>query len=376
MYPTNVQLNSSANLTRNLLDIYLNAIGSTWLIDDLFLFVLTSFAFAGVLSNALSFYIFARHKEFRTISLFTYYRCYTLNSCMNLFILLFSFCSFSPRFVPSGLSRVGHIYRCLIFNYMCTSLLFHRHIVSIFIMLDRLSLFAASRKLSSFVSYRPQMLCTVAFVACCLINAPLFFQFDVFNANYSITYILSEIRANQTQMIVYCRKNTFFDSQKGQAILIGLFLLRDLFTFVTELLISAISLVYFKAYFRRQVSHSRFRLKNNKVITSEQSRSNAQLTNSRSYTEKKFSQRLTKMTFLFGIVSIFCHLIVFAASIFTTIYTEPATTLKLILASMLIVSLRGATNFFFFYFFNSHFKNKISEIFAFKSIFKCKYLFS
>ncbi len=65
------KINISTNITYDPYQLFLDLVGSTWILDSLYLFVLTPLGLISFLSNFISFMIFFK-KEFNKIILFSY----------------------------------------------------------------------------------------------------------------------------------------------------------------------------------------------------------------------------------------------------------------------------------------------------------------
>ena len=65
------KINISTNITYDPYQLFLDLVGSTWILDSLFLFVLTPLGLISFLSNFISFMVFFQ-KEFNKIIIFSY----------------------------------------------------------------------------------------------------------------------------------------------------------------------------------------------------------------------------------------------------------------------------------------------------------------
>jgi hypothetical protein len=120
-------------------DLFFESIGSSWLSDGLF-FLIIPISVIGLTLNLVSLVILHRVKL--NAQLYTYLKVYTANSCVLCLMAVFLFIPFTPRYLSSlSLSYFARLYRCVILNYVATSLYFFGNILDIVINLDRLSLF-------------------------------------------------------------------------------------------------------------------------------------------------------------------------------------------------------------------------------------------
>jgi hypothetical protein len=80
MNATNISYMLSLNLTFDSYQLFLDLVGSTWILDSLYLFLLTPLSIVSFLSNLISFLIFFK-KEFNKVVLFSYLRgnCILIN---------------------------------------------------------------------------------------------------------------------------------------------------------------------------------------------------------------------------------------------------------------------------------------------------------
>ena len=319
---------------------YFRSIGSTWVMDGLYLFVLTPVAFLACISNVCSFYIFLTKKEFQTLKLFIYYRFYSL-SCLVLSVTtLFSFFAYSPRYMGIRLANQFHLYRCIFMNYVGTSLILNIYLLELLMLLNRLSFFIRNERLSRYLNYKTNRVSGWILLLCFALMVPVCFQYNVVSKMYDLSNILNYGGVNST--FTYCEKNMiFYKYYGGEYILMSLSFVRDVLTLLVEIVVCVISISQFKQYTRRQM----YVHKRSSIISKIQP-----------------GLRLTTMTFVFIISSIACHLISFSAIYLTSMLSIPNLSLPIVFISYFLTSARNACNMFLFYAFNKHFRINVNKM--------------
>lgn len=255
------------------------------------------------------------------------------------------FCSFSPRYFEFSLSYMARIFRCKIINYVSPSIIFHRYILDILIIIERITYFNSSFKFKNIFRYNPIFIMNSSLIFIFAISLPTYFQFRIRNdSEFNLTLYEN---SDKLKNFEYCDKEKFSETLLAKALYLALFLFRDLFTLLAELIISYKSFQLYKAYLENKSNI----LRRNTAVLNSTDVSNRQNTT--------ININLTKMTLIFSLVSTVCHTIVFASSSVLLFYRNQS---YLLLGTVFIVLLKNSSNILLFYFFNKNFKKSIHVV--------------
>ena len=157
----------------NLSQVFYADIGSTWILDSINIYLVSSIGFIGCVLNLLCFVIFSKIQSSH-VNLYFYFKAKSVISSMQCLIIMFKFISFSPRYMHMiAVSTFASIYRCTITSYIYTSLVFIINVFDIFILLEKLSDFDHFFK--RFTQFRPLIVVLISICLCLLINSPFLF---------------------------------------------------------------------------------------------------------------------------------------------------------------------------------------------------------
>ena len=146
-------MNNSYNITQHMTAInfdklkenYYEIIGSTWLVDSVYVFLVTPMATISFCLNLLSFVAFIKIKNQQSSSNLTnYFKIYTLSSLIASFVSgLYLFTA--PHYFSFVNSYWIGIYCCKISQY-CLTLYFFCNVLDCFILFERLTNFVDQLK--------------------------------------------------------------------------------------------------------------------------------------------------------------------------------------------------------------------------------------
>ena len=223
-------------------EIFLKKIGSTWLYDSFYLFLIVPMGMFGALLNILSFFIFLK-KDLRGINFYKYFQLYALTSAVLSLILSMSFMQ-SPRFFfEISISQSARIFKCLIEgSYVLPLFLFFSNALNILLNIERASKF--SDKLKSFKKISPYLACLCLFIVCALINLPMFFLIDTASDEYINEALSSLEKAIQFKGI--CIRNENSLSLFGTIATLFSFVVKDLITFILDIASNIGAIICFK----------------------------------------------------------------------------------------------------------------------------------
>ena len=338
-------------------------IGSTWILDSIYMFIISPLGLIGFALNLICFIVLIQIKVKET-KLYELLRVYSLNSSIICLICGFMFISYSPRYFKHFADYFAGFYRCRVFIYGVMSLYFFGNCMDILICLDRLSIFVNSiKKLKTFIKWYNLFL--FFFIICLLINGPILFSFDIMNKN-------EFYNSNETS---YCLANSFLKTKSGFAINMVIIIIRDILTLICEIIASLFTLKYFKSYSSNKISvlhnlpahdsslsdgieHNNKIDHKNEVVNVNNNRNSL---NSKSIQKGK---NIMKMTVILSLTSIISHSIVAIVFVLFVNIVKNNTILvfSMICLGSFSLCLKHFLNIFIFYSFNFKFQDKFKKI--------------
>ena len=314
--------------------------GSTWILDSIYLIVIIPLGVIGLISNIFNFYVIFRINV--NISTYKYLKVYCLNSSLIGFISIFTFYgNFTIRFTGIKTDLFARIYRCFIVNYVATSLYFYGNMLDIVIVIDRLSIFVNFFKKLSKIN--PLNISMFLAIICFTINLPTFFRFRL-KSDEEILYDFTESSINSSYLAFgICGSWYLHDN----IIIVGLNIIgRDLLTLCLEIIFSIMSIFYFNKFKEKKKS-----IKINYV--------NA---NDKKTTEKAEDNRLSVMTRFLLIISLITHIAACIAFFFFFTSERLILHFFIMIANFSVVA-KHSVNFFIFYYFNKKFRTIFFSLF-------------
>ncbi len=223
-------------------DIFLDKIGSTWLYDSLYLFLIVPMGILGALLNIISFFIFLK-KDLRDVNFYKYFQVYALTGTVLSLILCCTF-MISPRFLfEISISQSARIFKCLIeASYVLPLFLFFSNALNILLNIERASNF--SDKLKSFKKISPYLACLCLFILCSLINLPMFFLIDTASDEYINEALIIHEKAIQFKGL--CIRNANSLSLFGTIATWFSFVVKELVTFILDIASNVVAIICFK----------------------------------------------------------------------------------------------------------------------------------
>jgi hypothetical protein len=251
------------NTTYFPLSFWLDAFGSTYFIDSMYLFVTSPLSFLGLVSNLIAFRILCGD-QFKTVRLYSYQKVYLVNSATFCLVSMFSFL-LTRRFIYfytyAANIYIAHVYLSILnFSY------FYAGCLDILIIIDRIILL---RNKAFFVNnFSPYLLCFVMLIAAIVIEMPYFFKFYA----ASLTVSLS---ANQAWTVQYVDSSEFSKSTLGLAFSYMQYALRDFLVFAIALVLNVYSIYILKIHLAKK-SNLLKQTKSNMELTRTKKESNNQ----------------------------------------------------------------------------------------------------
>ena len=345
-------------------------IGSTWVFDSFYLFLISPFGFVNVLLNILTFYILCKIKpNQKNKYLFFYLKIYVFNIALTSIFGILMFYTYSPRYFSFSLDYFARILRCYIYTSLLTSMYFFSNILDIFITFERLSLLILSRKNPIF-KISPYITILIGLLFCILINSPSFLW----------NYILSDdefySKAKDTTNLdsfSYCGRTDFIQSSLGGLLSTLMIFIRDILTLIIEIIINIVSIVYYKNFlkkkFRLNLMEMGLIIFNQTELSHSQNQNNTNTNNSNTISNNVNRITLSDMNlFLMIIIISFLSLLSHLATGFTTIVfiyykKNYVFAYSVMLTNAVINTIKNSSNFFILFLFNKRFRSFYKQMF-------------
>jgi hypothetical protein len=374
---------SRKNSSINVNEIFLLRIGSTWLLDTCYLYLLIPLCSIGIISNVICLIVF-QSKLMKNINLYKYLRIFTINSLIICIMGLLTFLPRTPRYFPSlSFSFAAKLYRCKLFSFFGYTFVFNGNLLNIFIMLERMSLYKNYKLLKDLSIFK---LCIFLFIFCGILNIPIYFSLKMKSDQEFIDAFNNYDKAIS---FTYCKTPKFFQEITGKIFLGLVAFIRDFVSLILEILVGIVSVYYFRKYqsnrevnfFLNEINlNSCANLATNMIQTSKQNNNtNSSLLNASQRESipsnlyqpinrkmEKLNNNLTNMTFILSFFTMLCNLITFFYVILNITIIEHIGIYEyhIMLLNYLLLAIRHASNLIFFYFYNIKFR------FTFKKLFK------
>lgn len=330
------------NDTLDLNEMFLIKIGSTWVLDTLYLYVLTTFSMIGIVLNIINLIVLC-NKNIGQIRLYDYLKFYSLNSLIITIITSLGFYSHVPRYFEESLSQFSRISRCYGAHFGLT-FFFYGNVLNILIIFERMSLYHINMKI--FSTLNPYKVCVFSFFVCCLINWPTLLQYSIKSNDE-----FYQARTNYSILVnfTYCERTDFILSTVGKVIFCLIYFVRDILTLIIEILAYSVSLVTFKRYLRSKTH----------VLVLALTISNP--SSSRIKRLERTNKNLTDMSISSALLSIICNCLTIFYMVVYYLFDNTLIFHYYGFFSTLIISIRYSLTFFFNYYYNLNFRNIISR---------------
>lgn len=335
----------SQNNTELIKEIFLKVIGSSWLYDSMYLFIITPMGIVGTILNLISLKIFTR-KEFHKMAIFKYFQIYVLNSLILSATLSCAF-FMSPRHLFAiSTSYSARIYKCLLLpSYVLALFLFFGNSMGVLVNLERISNFSPAFK--KFKTMSPYLSCLILLIICVIINLPTYFLITP-NTDEQVSDALLSYE-NVIKFKGVCLRNPISLTLWGKVISIFGYSVKGVLVLVLDIISNSVSIYYLRDYFvkKRNLASNSTSLNQNKkqVDRAETSKLNH-----------------TYMTIYLTLFAIVMHLIIFAADLVIFFFSSNTAVLfAFTFLTFFIVAFKQIINFVFFYLFNRKFRDCVER---------------
>ena len=222
------------------LDELYKLFGSTWYTDSLNVYCLIPVCVIGVILNLVVFKII-RKEKFRKILIFSFIRVNIINSIFLSLILSTSYLA-SYRVFDYTNTYESFFFTAHFYPYILSLFYIHSNLMDIFTIIERITNFNKNIYQKKFVQYRNLRL--VSLIAVIVINIPNMF------ICYS-TYSDFKINAGTIFRIYYWQSTDFHSSLAGKFIIFSMYILRDIVTLLTKIVLNIVSIRMIRKYFNK-----------------------------------------------------------------------------------------------------------------------------
>jgi hypothetical protein len=321
------------------LEILLYKLGSTWILDSIYLFLIVPLSIIGFLLNIISFILINKIVKNKSNQiLFEYMRICSLNGVLACFIGFFGFL-YAPRYNGIKLDLFSRFFRCIIVNFVLPTIYFFENILNIIILHDRLSIFI--KRIVLFKKRSPWIESVIVLIFCTIINSPILFRLNLYSNEE-----LFESNILYDKNLSLCKLSLI---PRNSPIIPAMVIIRDIGSLIIELILSIFSLIYFKKFINTK-----------KKIKSQVQPSMVFVNDNENEQENKTNHNLTLFTLILSAMSIICHFAVFMATVLST-FSSKYKTYRWIMIANLFVLIKYTSNFFILYFFNKTFKSYLFQ---------------
>ncbi len=367
---------SSTNETALIWETLMIQFGSTWLLDNLYLYFITSIGFVGFFLNALSLVTLIGIRKRQAV--YIYFQMLTLNGVLLCGLLMLNFYTRTPRIFDFALTYGAGVYRCK-FSYSGYTIGLFGRLINTCILLERISVFKP--KLAIFVR-KPFLILFICFSISIVTSFPTFFLYEVRLASEFKEALTSLQKARN---FPYCRRAEFSATVLGRIVLLAITVFRDLIWLIVEVLATVFSVILLNKFIKKKQEilgssanitnivkpstsdNSSNRIEKNSTTFSmskikENDRQKVIIVN-RTKSYSRTNKNISKMSLCFSFISIIANLTSLASSIVFILISNGMLFHQLTFVNVLAGILKNISNFFLFYFFNKNFRSFISKIF-------------
>jgi hypothetical protein len=327
------QINQSANLRQLLLA---NLVGTS----GFGVYSVMPMSILGSIFNLISLVIFLK-KDFRTISLFKYMQIYTWASLTVTVAFPIGFLFFDlTHFYNIAISYMGRFYRCYFITSFETLFFFFTNALEIFFNVERAVTFSNNHQ-----SYKKQSaytICFITFIVCLIVNVP---------SNLNIEIVAEDLIF---VLLKLCKTTSFGQSSHGKILLFISYFIQGPLILILAIASAITSFVCFQMFLKKKSELNGTMTRVNTDNIENDSR--------KQRTQDKKEKNLLRMTLYLTLFSVIVHTVQFTTQVVTFIFTLNASlsTIFATVYGILIIS-KLSTNIFFFYKFNSSFRNALKK---------------
>ena len=334
------ELNETLNL-----EYYISVYGSTYLVDILYMYVLTPIAVIAFFLNILAYIIFSKI-QFTNAVIFNYLRLYVFNNSLLSLLLITTFVNCTYRIFDFTNTYEAIFYGTYFMSPLISILYFTASLLEICIVIERSCNF--SQGLFNFSLIKNIKLTTlIIYVVSTIINIPVFFSNFPNFIDISLT--------NSTFRLYYWGVTEFSLSLFGTIITYSIYSIRDIAVLIIKIILNIISVYLVKRYLHR--------IKTDIPMT--ENNPENQISKSQKEYISVTDRNLTYMAILMCIMSAFENFFFAGSYIYYTISINEIST-TIIFFSYFILALKNCLNFLAFFLFNKSFNTELKKSLCFK----------
>jgi hypothetical protein len=217
------------------LDYWLNAFGSNYFIDSIYLFLLPPLSLFGLILNVIAFKVLST-SQFQQIRLYDYQKVYLINSSCVCLASIFTF--LLTRLFINFYSYEANIYIAHVYLTVINVGYFYSGSMDVFIVLDRISILK-NKQIRIINKYSPYSICFALLILVLIVEIPYYFKFYA----ASITVSLSP---TENITLQYVGSSEFSRSPLGLTLSNAQYIIRDFLTISVSSLLNAYSIYLLK----------------------------------------------------------------------------------------------------------------------------------
>ena len=317
----------------------LEMFGMSWMVNCLFLLLVSPFNLVGIVLNIISFLILC-NKKFKKNELYSYLRVNVLNSLLINILELFISLPHTYMLSDFANSPLNSFYFCYIYSPLCNFAVLYGSLMDIRISIERIAQFTP--KIEILHKKQPFFVSMLLFVISMLISIQFIFQFEPL-------VMTVKIDPNTEYVINIWKFSDFGKSRIGSIITYLTYAFRDVFILAIEIGMNILMAILFKNYLSKK--------------STLQNPTNSNIINNRSISRS--NRNATVMVILMSSLSVLQHIFFLIMTTYFVFYIDE-TGFFIGIDHNFVLSLKHFSNFVFLIIFNKEFRCVIKKYFYFR----------
>ena len=332
---------------------WLELFGMAFTTDYLILYLIGSISILGGFLNLLSFYILTK-RPFNNTQLFQYLKVYVINSSILCFMSSTNFVMTTYYVFDFTNTYSARAYGTFFFIVVVTTAHFYGGVLDIYISLERMFYFIPSLN-NWIIKFKYKKVCLILFVAVLVLNFPFFFI-------NSPAFIDVQLNETETFRIWYFGLSSFGMSKAGQITSFVTYSIRDVLTLLVEVVLNMLSVILLKRYIRKKKAVLNAAPNKTESTSNTQTEALPAAAVNRGEVLARLNTNLTIMVFIMCLFSTLAHVFLITCTT-NFLFSQDMLACGLCYLANLFVSIKHASNFFIFVFFNSFFRDEFRKLF-------------
>ena len=225
------------------LDYLLTSFGSTWTLDHLNLYLVTTISVFSFIANLFSFIIFCKMDN--SLPLNHYMRIYCISNALLGLASAFNFLATSYRLISWSNSFWTQAYYNFVYTPISNLSYFFSSALDVVILLERIAIFNKTVKIY-LDKLSPTLVCIVLFALCTIIDFPYFFVF-------APNLFTGKLDENTSITVWYSFTTPYAKSQLGKILTFIIYAIRDFIVMIVQIALSIFSTVLLKKYLDKKM---------------------------------------------------------------------------------------------------------------------------